>query len=137
VHLAERDFCLQCWQWLAASADKCPSCGGSQNVVKRNRRVYGWVGLQRYLSASDYGIDFLRHGRKIEVASRDLFYWNDGQLSEEEYPIDDPRHRGRVVGEIHLDHCRVTYTKDRFDRNDPAWEEMANIVRGSGPLRPD
>jgi hypothetical protein len=31
----------------------------------------------------------------------------------------------------------VTYTKDRFDRNDPAWEEMVRIVRGDGPLRPD
>jgi hypothetical protein len=56
---------------------------------------------------------------------------------EEEYPIDDPRHRGRIVGEIHLDHCRVTYTKDRFDRNDPVWDEMLGIVRGDGPLRPD
>ena len=41
------------------------------------------------------------------------------------------------MGEIHIDHCRVTYTKDRFDRNDPAWEGMAHLVRGAGPLRPD
>ena len=27
--------------------------------------------------------------------------------------------------------------KDRFDRNDPAWEDMLRIVRGEGPLRPD
>jgi len=31
----------------------------------------------------------------------------------------------------------VTYTKDRFDRNDPAWEEMVRAIRGEGPLRPD
>jgi hypothetical protein len=41
------------------------------------------------------------------------------------------------VGEIHLDHCRVTYTKDRFDRTDPAWDDMLDVVRGQGPLRPD
>ena len=41
------------------------------------------------------------------------------------------------MGEIHLDHCRVSYTKDRFDRNDPAWEDMIRAVRGDGPLRPD
>ena len=41
------------------------------------------------------------------------------------------------MGEIHLDHARVTYTKDRFDRNDPAWDEMVLAVRGRGPLRPD
>jgi hypothetical protein len=95
------------------------------------------LGLQRYLSKTEYGIDFLRHGRKIEIASRDLFQWQDGEAIEPEYPIDDPRQRGRIVGEIHLDHCRVTYTKDRFDRNDPAWEEMVRVVRGEGPLRPD
>lgn len=63
--------------------------------------------------------------------------WIDDAGTEVEYPIDDPRGRGRIVGEIHLDHCRVTYMKDRFDRNDPAWEEMVRIVRGEGPLRPD
>jgi hypothetical protein len=26
--------------------------------------------------------------------------------------------------------------KDRFDRTDPAWEEMVGIVRGAGPLQP-
>jgi hypothetical protein len=137
VRLANRSFCQQCWQWLPAGEAKCPACGRSDDVTIRQRRVYGWLGIQRYLNSTDFGIDFVRHGRKIEIASRDLFYWNDGQVIEEEYPIDDPRHRGRIVGEIHLDHCRVTYTKDRFDRNDPAWDEMLEIVRGNGPLRPD
>ena len=40
------------------------------------------------------------------------------------------------MGEIHIDHCRVSYAKDRFDRTDPAWEEMVTLVRGEGPLRP-
>ena len=53
-----------------------------------------------------------------------------------EYPTDDQRGRGRFVGEIHIDHCRVSYTKDRFERDDPAWSEMVRIVRGEGPLRP-
>src|SRR5258708_24109089 len=46
------------------------------------------------------------------------------------------RNRGRFVGEIHLDHCRVSYTKDRFERDDPAWSAMVRVVRGEGPLRP-
>jgi hypothetical protein len=137
VRLADRLFCQRCWQWLPASDTKCPACGGVEFVVSRQRRVYGWLGMQRYLNANEYGVDFVRHGRKIEIGSRDLFCWNDSQTSEEEYPIDDPRHRGRIVGEVHLDHCRVTYTKDRFDRSDPAWEEMVSIARGLGPLRPD
>ncbi len=106
--------------------------------MQRKRHVHGWIGLQRFLSSTDYGIDFIRNGRKIEIANRDLFFWRDPNSGpvELEYPIDDPRQRGRFVGEIHLDHCRVTYMKDRFDRTDPAWDEMIAIVRGEGPLQP-
>jgi hypothetical protein len=137
IRLADRHFCLKCWQWLSVGEQNCPACGASDGVVQRQRRVHGWLGIQRYLHESDFGIDFIRHGRKIETANKDLFKWTTDSNTEEEYPIDDPRHRGRIVGEIHLDHCRVTYTKDRFDRNDPAWDDMVGIVRGQGPLRPD
>lgn len=137
VRLPPRPFCLRCWHWLAAEERDCPACGSGDEIIERQRAIRGWLGIQRYLSANDYGIDFLRNGRKIELANRDLYFWNGDEAPELEYPIDDPRGRGRIVGEIHLDHCRVTYTKDRFDRNDPAWEDMVKVVRGEGPLRPD
>lgn len=141
--LPDRPFCTSCWQWLPSvtpSGPKVcpsPSCSGD-TVVQRRRHVHGWIGIQRYLSNTDYGIDFVRNGRKIEIGSRELFTWRepDSETVEPEYPIDDPRSRGRFVGEIHLDHCRVTYMKDRFDRTDPAWDEMVRIVRGEGPLLP-
>jgi len=136
--LPDRPFCAACWQWLSAADAVCPACGGADNVVQRERRVHGWIGLQRYLSATEYGLDFIRNGRKIEIGNRDLFTWHDAEngTTEPEYPIDDPRQRGRFVGEIHLDHARVTYMKDRFDRTDPAWADMVGIVRGQGPLQP-
>jgi hypothetical protein len=137
INLADRPFCRRCWQWLPAEESICPSCSGNGDVVKRHRSIRGWLGIQRYLSKTDYGIDLLRHGRKIEIATKELFQWMDGESIEPEYPIDDPSHRGRIVGEIHIDHCRVTYTKDRFERTDPAWEDMVRAVRGEGPLRPD
>ena len=137
LKLKDRPFCAKCWQWLRKTDPDCPLCGGKNTVFPRQRAIRGWIGIQRYLHENEYGIDILRHGRKIEVANKELFYWQDGDLTELEYPIDDPRSRGRIVGEIHLDHCRVSYTKDRFDRNDPAWEEMVGVVRGEGPLRPD
>ena len=135
--LTERPFCTKCWTWLANEEDACVTCQSSDTVRILQRRIHGWIGLQRYLDPNDYGIDFLRHGRKIEIGNRDLFYWRDDITDELEYPIDDPRSRGRLVGEIHLDHCRVHYTKDRFERSDPAWQEMVRVVRGDGPLRPD
>ena len=137
--LESRPFCTQCWNWLGVDQEECPSCGSTGTVVNRERRVHGWIGIQRYLDRNDYGIDIIRNGRKIEMGNKDIFKWanesNDGE--ETEYPIDDPRDRGRIVGEIHLDHCRVPYTKDRFVREDTAWSEMVEIVRGRGPLRPD
>jgi len=121
VTLPNRPFCRKCWQWLPAEETLCPSCLADSDVVSRRRSIRGWIGVQRYLAKTEYGIDLLRHGRKIEIANKELFQWMDGEDVEPEYPIDDPRQRGRIVGEIHLDHCRVTYTKDRFDRTDPAW----------------
>ena len=137
--LPARPYCTACWQWLSGPSEEvaCPACGTADSVISRQRRVHGWIGLQRYLSTSSFGIDFIRNGRKIEIGNKDLFDWSDESGVEREYPIDDPRNRGRFVGEIHLDHCRVTYMKDRFERTDTAWGEMMRIVRGDGPLRPN
>lgn len=138
LRLDDRPFCQRCWQWLASGERTCSHCEQADKVVNRPRRIHGWLGVQRFLHERSFGIDFLRNGRKIEIGNKELFTWaaDDGR-EENEYPIDDPRDRGRIVGEVHLDHCRVTYTKDRFDRTDPAWEDMVKAVRGEGPLRPE
>ena len=95
------------------------------------QRVYGWIGVQRYADEKDYGIDILRNGRKIELGSKDLFYWDETL----EYPIDEQRHRrGRIVGEIHLDHGYVNYTKHRFEREHSSWQQLLQAVRYNEPL---
>lgn len=137
VHLASRRYCGYCMHVLNQDEEQCPSGSPNCQVVETQRRIKGWVGVQRYLDKTDYGIDIIRNGRKIEIGNKDLFTWNDGDSQEVEYPIDDPRSRGRFVGEIHLDHCQVSYTKNRFERDDPAWREMVRAVRGEGPLRPN
>lgn len=139
ITLGTRPFCTQCWNWLSATEEVCPQCAADGKIVRRNRQIRGWLGVQRYLDGDDYGIDFLRNGRKIEIANKDLFSWIDpsSENKELEYPIDDPRNRGRIVGEIHIDHCRVPYTKNQFVREDAAWADMVEAVRGIGPLRPD
>jgi hypothetical protein len=137
VALAPRRYCQHCMRTLATDQEQCPTGSAECVIVSTPRRVKGWVGIQRYLDKTDFGIDFIRNGRKIEIGTKDLFTWSDGETQEVEYPIDDPRSRGRFIGEIHLDHCQVSYTKNRFERDDPAWTEMVRVVRGDGPLRPN
>jgi hypothetical protein len=138
--LADRFHCIACMNWLPTLETPpatCPVCDGAGTVQRRMRRVHGWIGLQRYADTQEFGFDFIRNGRKIELASKDLFFWRGENGDEPEYPIDDPSRRGRFVGEIHIDHCRVNFAKERFDRSDPAWDEMVRLVRGEGPLRPE
>lgn len=133
--LSSRHYCLTCMTSFG-TGQNCPTNGPECQVVEVKRRLHGWVGLQRYLHEEDFGLDIVRNGRIIEVLNKDLFIWTGGDRPEREYPIDDQRNRGRFIGEIHLDHCRVSYTKDRFERDDAAWPEMVSLVRGEGPLQP-
>lgn len=136
VVLPPRRYCTTCMATIPEDSVGCPTNNSSCNVVAVERRVRGWVGIQRYLHETDFGLDLIRNGRTIELGNQELFLWKEGDNTQIEYPIDDPRKRGRFVGEIHMDHCRVSYTKDRFERDDPAWLEMVRVVRGEGPLLP-
>jgi hypothetical protein len=134
--LQPRRYCMTCMTTFSSGEPVCPRSGVDCKLVEVKRRIHGWVGLQRYMHEEDFGVDLIRNGRVIEVRNKDLFIWNGGDRPEREYPIDDQRNRGRFIGEIHMDHCRVSYTKDRFERDDPAWAEMVNMMRGEGPLQP-
>ncbi|MBD1814277.1 ATP-binding protein [Microcoleus vaginatus DQ-U2] len=115
--------------------DMPPEGLAEDDVIEIQERVYGWIGIQRYADETDFGVDILRNGRKIEVACKDIFTWEDanGRVITE-YPIDDPRNRGRIVGEIHLDHGYVHYTKDRFEREHSSWKQLLSAVRNNEPL---
>lgn len=106
------------------------------DVIVVPERVYGWIGVQRYIDSTDYGIDILRNGRKIELGCKDIFMWEtDAGERITEYPIDDPRFvGGRIVGEIHLNHGYVHYTKHRFERDHASWKHLLLALRGNEPL---
>jgi hypothetical protein len=137
--LPDRRVCLDCGRWQDVGDSNCESCGSSR-VEVRERRIWGWVGIQRYSHLSDFGIDFIRNGRKILLRNRSLFNWDDPDdptgSSEIEYPIEFPRGLGRIVGEIHVDHVRVNYQKNAFEYDTPEWKRVVRILRGDGPLRP-
>lgn len=139
ISLASALACMKCGHWQSPdlALDRCAECDGD-DMQLRERRIHGWFGVQRYLDESDYGIDFLRNGRKIRIGDRSLFSWenpNDGSQVPE-YPVDIPATQGRIVGEIHLDHVPVGYQKTDFNRESRDWRHAVVALRGEGPMRP-
>ncbi|MFF3257084.1 ATP-binding protein [Actinacidiphila glaucinigra] len=131
--------CGDCGQWQLVRGDVCTDCG-SEKLTVRERRIHGWLGIQRYLDKTEYGIDFLRNGRKILRWDKQLFTWNnpDGVVGNEdpEYPVELAHQGGRIIGEIHLDHVPVTYQKDAFEYADRSWRSAVELLRGVAPLQP-
>lgn len=132
--LANGYACMTCGHWHTTPHDECTQCGSDQ-VVERERRIRGWLGIQRYNHNSDFGVSFLRHGRAITYQDKDLFMWLGEDTPEPEYPIEIGG--GRIVGEIHLDHAPVNFRKTDFAKDQVAWSMMRDRVRGEGPLRPN
>lgn len=131
------DACGQCGNWQDVGKGICDACK-STNIHPRERRIHGWLGIQRHLDKRDFGIDFLRNGRKILQFDKHLFEWsnpNDPVAGVEvEYPVELSQ-GGRIIGEIHLDHVPVTYQKNAFDYGDRGWKAAVEYLRGVGPMR--
>ncbi|MFF9621425.1 ATP-binding protein [Streptomyces griseosporeus] len=137
--LSAKKACMVCGYWSPADAELCEECG-QDRLELRERKIWGWIGIQRYLHRKDYGLDFLRNGRKILLRDKRVFYWQDEENPAEqelEYPIDSRGiQMGRIVGEIHCDHVAPNYQKTAFEYETPEWRQVLREVRGTSPLRP-
>lgn len=148
--VGEGYYCKGCWSWweerLLGEKDTnentpqwiCPSCEDDGEIIHREQRVWGWVGIQRFFDQNDYGIDLVRNGRVIEELDKSLFYWKNpdtGQM-EKEYPIDSEHHGGRIVGELHIDFVPVTNVKDGFRKENDRWQKVREAIRGKASFRP-
>ena len=137
--LADRYACLECGHWQDDSGPACEHCSGTRLQV-RERRIWGWLGIQRYIHPTDYGIDFMRNGRKILLRDVRLFSWFDPDdpagRGEQEYPLEVPSGQGRIVGEIHIDHVQVNYQKNAFEYDSADWRRVVRVLRGDGPILP-
>ncbi|SCF15827.1 Histidine kinase-, DNA gyrase B-, and HSP90-like ATPase [Micromonospora matsumotoense] len=132
--------CAVCGRWQTVDHDSCVFCPDGGRLEVREQRIHGWLGVQRYLHTSDFGIDFLRNGRKILLRDHRIFDWVDetgNEDPEREYPIDNPRNEGRIVGEIHCDHVAVNYQKTAFEYDTREWRKVVRTIRGEAPLRPN
>ena len=125
----------------AADLDVSVSKGGVSptHIVKRARRLKGWIGIQRHADPSDFGVDFVRNGRKILVSDKSLFGFEnpDTGTYTSEYPVElGSTVGGRIVGELYVDYLIPTYQKNGFDITDRAWRLTLEAVRGAGPILP-
>ncbi|MEY9907970.1 hypothetical protein ABIA35_004202 [Catenulispora sp. MAP12-49] len=138
VPLPSRMACADCGFWNHMDVEACVSCDGT-DLSPRERRIKGWIGIQRYFHKTDYGIDFIRNGRKILTRDKRVFEWRDDDGMGEpelEYPIDAKTPVGRIVGEIHCDHIAPNFTKTAFAFDSPDWFRVIREIRGTSPLRP-
>ena len=79
--------------------------------MEREKRLTGWLGIQRYADPNDFGIDFIRNGRKILISDKSFFqYENPLTLQKElQYPVElGTSIGGRIVGELNVDYLLPT-----------------------------
>lgn len=132
--LQNRARCLECkspFESGVCIADKSHS--GYERI---DERVRGWIGVQRYDNQTHFGIDLIRNGRAIRILEKDAFFTftDDEGKQVKDYPIDSPY--GRIVGEVHLDHVPVNFTKQDFERSTREWQEAMSFLRGDSSLQP-
>ncbi len=109
------------------------------SIIKRPRRLLGWLGIQRFCDPSDFGIDFIRNGRKILVGDKSLFQFENPETGTPiiEYPIElGTTMGGRIVGELNVDYLIPTYQKNGFNTTDSSWALTREAIRGAGPFLP-
>lgn len=109
------------------------------HIIRRQKRLKGWVGIQRYFDTNDFGIDFIRNGRKILLSNKDAFSFENEFTGTSilQYPVElGSTVGGRIVGEIEVDYLIPTYQKNDFDRTDISWKQTLEALRGVGPILP-
>ena len=127
--------CGKCTAILGTDDSVCPSCG-STSVRTIEERVVGWVGIQRFDSDTEYGIDLIRNGRAIKIGEKSAFfeYVDEFKHTIKDYPIDSQY--GRIVGEINLDFVPVDFLKQDFQRSSVEWQKAMTFLRGNSSLQP-
>ena len=109
------------------------------HIVQRQKRIKGWVGIQRFFDTNEFGIDFIRNGRKILISNKEVFSYENEYTGTSvlQYPVElGTTVGGRIVGEIEVDYLVPTYQKNDFDRTDSSWKQTLEVLRGVGPILP-
>lgn len=128
--------CADCDSISESTTSACPQCGSfSRRSIAE--RVKGWIGVQRFDSPTEFGIDLIRNGRAIRIGEKEAFFTFVDEFRREikDYPLDSPY--GRIVGEVHLDHIPVDFLKQDFQRASEEWQRAMAFLRGTTSLQPN
>ena len=127
--------CTKCTAIIPSDSAQCPACGNT-GYRTIDEHVRGWIGIQRYDHATDYGIDLIRNGRAIRKAEKQAFFEfvDDFGNVTKDYPNDSQY--GRIIGEIHIDHVPVDFMKTDFQRSSAEWIRAMSYLRGESSLQP-
>lgn len=127
--------CSNCNDLIPDGESICPTCG-SASFSTLEERIRGWVGIQRFDDANEFGIDLVRNGRAIRIAEKSAFFEFTDELKKviKDYPIDSIY--GRIIGEVHLNHVPVDFLKQDFQRSSPEWQRAISFLRGESSLQP-
>lgn len=130
--------CAACEATIPDGETHCPSAGCEcTSFITQEEKISGWIGIQRYLDASHFGLDLIRNGRAIRQLEKEAFFTFHDETGDPvvDYPIDN--REGRIVGEIHLDHVPVDPAKQNFERSSPEWRRAIEFLRGASSLQPE
>ena len=132
--LGARDRCMECG--AVAENGKCIANDSHTLTGRVEEWVRGWIGVQRFDHNTNFGIDLIRKGRAICTFEQDAFFTfrNDRGELVKDYPVDGVY--GRIVGEVHLDHVPVNFTKEDFHRSSLEWQQAMSFLRGDSSLQP-
>lgn len=127
--------CGRCTALISQGDSECPSCH-STSIRTIEEHVKGWIGIQRFDSETDFGIDLIRNGRAIRIAEKAAFFEfvDDLKKVTKDYPIDSQY--GRIVGEVSLDFVPVDFLKQDFQRSSDEWQRAMKFLRGESSLQP-
>jgi hypothetical protein len=133
--VGNQNRCSICNDLIPDGESECPTCG-SASFSTLEERIRGWVGIQRFDDANEFGVDLIRNGRAIRIAEKSAFFDFTDELKKmlKDYPIDSIY--GRIVGEVHLNHVPVDFLKQDFQRSSPEWQRAVSFLRGDSSLQP-
>lgn len=106
------------------------SLGNKGEIILENgQKIKGWVGLlQKSSQRGFYGLHLFRENRLINEYNKELLRSRTTENKKKDKPSAGHPGLARVIGEIHLNHVEVAYTKREFNYESKEWEKAEQAI---------